>query len=81
MEIEIYTKSNCIFCERAKQLLDSKNIAYEEYEVIPDSEPAHAYSVTRDQVLKLFPSAKTLPQISINGAAIGGFSELESFFD
>ena len=32
-KIEIYTSSICIFCHRAKSLLNSKDIEYEEIDV------------------------------------------------
>jgi glutaredoxin 3 len=35
-KVEIYTKWGCPFCTRAKALLDSKGVAYEEYDVTPE---------------------------------------------
>ena len=37
-KIEIYTKSWCPFCHRAKALLDEKGFDYVEYDVTDDRE-------------------------------------------
>ena len=34
---------------------------------------------SREQFFEIFPTAKTFPQIIINGDKIGGFSELEQW--
>ena len=66
--IEIYTKSYCPFCWRAKDLLNRKKLDYIEMDVERDSRKW-------DQMVKR--SGKTtVPQIIINGKAIGGFDEL-----
>ena len=67
MEVKIYSKDNCIFCTKAKAVLSSHNpqvlMLDEDY--------------SRDQFFEIFPTAKTFPQIIINGEKIGGFHELE----
>ena len=32
-KVEVYTKWGCPYCARAKQLLDSKGVSYEEFDV------------------------------------------------
>ena len=67
MEVKIYSKDNCIFCTKAKAVLSSHNpqvlMLDEDY--------------SRDQFFEIFPTAKTFPQIIINGEKIGGYHELE----
>jgi len=67
-QIEIYSTNNCPFCTRAKQLLNSKNIAYTEKRI--DENPEFAKEM-QERTQK-----RTVPQIIINGNPIGGFDEL-----
>ena len=36
---------------------------------------------TREDFFKMFPNAKTFPQIVINGESIGGYHELEKWLE
>ena len=68
----IYSKSGCIFCDAAMELLDSKEIPYEEVKV-----PGNDYAVS------LFKehNFKTVPQIFDDGGThIGGYHALISIF-
>jgi glutaredoxin 3 len=66
--IQIYTTRWCGYCVRAKTLLDSKGLPYEEIPV--DSDPAF-----RAKLLDLT-GGWTVPQILIDGRPIGGYTEL-----
>ena len=68
-KVEIYVRSFCGYCFRAKRLLDSKGIEYEEHEVSfsgPD----------RQEMIDRSGGRTTVPQIFIDGRHIGGCSEL-----
>jgi glutaredoxin 3 len=67
--VEIYTKFGCPYCVRAKHLLDTKGVTYQEYDVTMGG-------AKRDEMLARAPGARTVPQIFINGAAIGGSDDL-----
>ena len=67
--VEIYTKSFCGYCFRAKRLLDSKGIAYEEHEV-------HFGGPERQEMIQRSGGRTTVPQIFIDGRHIGGCDEL-----
>ena len=69
MEVEIYSKTNCVFCDKAKMRLAKENPKIHMLD--------HDYS--REDFLKKFPNARTFPQIIINGENIGGYSELEKW--
>lgn len=69
--IEIYTKPSCTYCMQAKLLLDSKKIPFTEVRIGTD--------VTRDQFMEKFPDARTVPQITIDGKNIGGYTELAKY--
>jgi glutaredoxin 3 len=68
-KVEIYTKPFCSYCFRAKRLLDSKSIAYDEREIGfggPD----------RDEMIQRSNGLTTVPQIFIDGRHIGGCDAL-----
>lgn len=69
--VEIYSKFSCPYCARAKNLLASKNVKYVEYDVTMDS-------VKRAEMVERAPGARTVPQIFIDGQAIGGFDDLNA---
>ena len=69
--VTIYTKENCSFCTSAKMLMISKNIKYNELKLNED--------FTRENLLELYPSAKTFPVIVVDGYNIGGYNELQRF--
>lgn len=68
MKVELYTKSFCPYCERAKELLRIKGVAFIEYVVNDD--PARAAEMRRRG------AAETFPGIFIAGRPIGGCGEL-----
>jgi alkyl hydroperoxide reductase subunit F len=78
-KIEIFTKSYCPYCVRAKSLLDGLDLSYTEYELTFDR-AREAEMIERS-------GRFTVPQIFVNGRAIGGSDELVdmvedgSFFD
>lgn len=69
-KVEIYTWRFCPFCIRAKQLLDRKGVAYEEY-VIDGDEAARDAMVARGS-----DGRRSVPQVFIDGAHVGGCDDL-----
>ena len=71
MEVEIYSKTNCIFCDKAKMRLAKQ------------SPKIHMLDqdYNREDFFKKFPDARTFPQIIINGKNIGGYQELEKWLE
>lgn len=69
--VVIYSKDHCGYCDWAKQLLDKKNVPYQEIRV--DLEPDKLAEMVR-----LSGGRRTTPQIIINGEAIGGFDDLSA---
>lgn len=67
-KVELYTTGWCPFCTRAKQLLNSKNVPYQDTDV--DREP------DQRAVMMLRGGARTVPQIFIDDRPIGGCDEL-----
>jgi|APFre7841882654_1041346.scaffolds.fasta_scaffold104511_2 glutaredoxin 3 len=85
MQAEIYTKADCQYCKKAKELFLEKDISYQEFIISPgfDEDPAgpNQQYVTKAALLERAPNAKTVPQIWLEGNYIGGYTELAAFFN
>ena len=68
--IEIWSKPQCPFCDKAENLCKQKNFEYKKYMLDED--------FTREQMFEKFPSARTFPQITVNGELIGGYTEFDA---
>ena len=71
MKAEIFGKTDCIHCEKAKMLCSQKGIGFDYQELGKDFEMG--------LILERFPGARTFPQIIVDGKHIGGFDDLEAF--
>ncbi len=69
--VEIYTKFACPYCYRAKALLENKGVDYVEYDISSGGEK-------RAEMIERAPGARTVPQIFIDGRAIGGSDDLSA---
>jgi glutaredoxin 3 len=67
--VELYTKSFCPYCARAKKLLGDKGVAFEEYEISGGGEK-------REEMIQRAGGRTTVPQIFIDGEHIGGSDDL-----
>ncbi|MEY4270755.1 MAG: Glutaredoxin-3 [Pseudomonadota bacterium] len=67
--VEIYTKFLCPFCTRAKALLTGKGVDFTEYDVTMGGDD-------KAEMLRRVPHARTVPQIFIDGVAVGGSDDL-----
>ena len=81
MHAVIYTKDNCPFCTRAKALMDKRGITYDEKIIAVNGQDSRQLKenqewTTRETLLEIAPAAKTVPQIWLDGAHIGGHDEL-----
>jgi glutaredoxin 3 len=66
-KVVIYTTPYCPYCFRAKALLRSKHVEFEEIDVSDD--PA------RRAEMENLSARRTVPQIFIDGQPIGGFDD------
>lgn len=70
MHIIIYTKENCPNCTTAKQLLANKGMQFEErYIEVP---------LWFETLNMLYPEARQMPQIFIDGQRVGGLAGLQA---
>jgi glutaredoxin 3 len=74
MKVEIYTKPTCPHCVNAKNAFKAANIPFTEYTI--------GANITKEQVqarvnaLGLNVTVSTVPQIFIDDAYVGGYSDL-----
>jgi glutaredoxin 3 len=73
-KVEVYTTTQCPFCTRAKSLLKSKGVAFDEIDVTDDE-------ALREKMIELSGGRRTVPEIFINGKIVGGFDELRALND
>ena len=69
--VEIYTGPLCVFCDRAKALLNKKGVSYKEINIASDPNKM-------DEMIKKTNGMKTIPQIFIDGRHIGGNDRLQA---
>ena len=69
MKAVVWSKNQCPYCDQAKALLKQKGIEFEEKKV--------GEGFTKEDLLEAVPTARTVPQIILNGELIGGFQELK----
>ena len=68
--VQVYTTNYCGYCVRAKALLKKLDIPFDEIDVSEDAEKRDWLVAQSGQ--------RTVPQIFIDGRAIGGFMELHA---
>jgi glutaredoxin 3 len=71
--IEIYGKPACPYCEKAKALCEIRGYKFVYKSLGTD--------FTREELLESFPTARTVPQIIVNGTKIGGYTDLVSYIE
>ncbi|MDX6750811.1 glutaredoxin 3 [Geminicoccaceae bacterium 1502E] len=69
--VEIYTTPLCPYCWRAKRLLDAKSVGYLEIDLW--REPAR-----REEMSARAEGRTTVPQIFIDGRAVGGCDDIHA---
>lgn len=67
-EVRIYTTPFCGYCTRAKRLIESKGVAYEEVDVARDPH--------KRRWLVEATGMTTVPQVFVDGVSHGGFTDL-----
>ena len=70
----VWSKNNCIYCSKAKAVLDQKGIDYEERNVEgPDWTPEQFFEAVP-------PGTRTFPQIYIDEKYIGSYDNMMSYW-
>jgi glutaredoxin len=72
MKALVWSKDNCPYCDQAKSLLKQKGIEFEERKI--------GSGWTKEQLLESVPTARTVPQIFLDGELVGGYDNLVKKF-
>jgi len=64
----VWSKYDCPYCDQAKALLKNKGIEFEEKKI--------GDGYTKEDLLEAVPTARSVPQIFLDGELVGGFTEL-----
>ena len=73
MKVTICSKDNCGYCTRAIQLAKEKKVDLQVLKLDVD--------FTMDWLHSTFPTARTFPQIIVDGENIGGYTEFKELFN
>ena len=71
--IEIFGKTQCPFCDKAKNLCEQKGLDYTYKQLGTD--------FTREELFEEFPTARTFPQIIIGGNKVGGYEQMVDYIE
>ena len=69
--LDVYTRPTCIWCIRAKELLNSKGIPFKNLDINDDE--------LRKELKVKAPGIKTIPQIFKDEKRIGGYEDLVEY--
>ena len=73
MKVEIYSNPQCPYCDMAKNLAEQKGYDLT-YKMLDQD-------FNREQLMEVFPTARTFPQIIVDGNKIGGYTEFKAIVD
>lgn len=75
MDITIYSKPNCNWCVKAKELMNKLNLQYDEKILEQD--------YTREELRELVPEnlPLTVPQIFVYNKRVGGYEDFVDYCD
>ena len=73
MKIVIYSKNNCLYCNKAKHLVKSLGLDYTELKLEEFDSPI----AMMEHIGK---AVRTMPQIKIDGKLVGGYNQLVEYF-
>lgn len=69
-QVVIYTTGYCPYCTRAKSLLSKKSVEFKEVDV-SDRPDLRSWIAERT-------GQRTVPQVFVNGEALGGFTDIDA---
>ena len=73
MQITIYSKNNCLYCTKAKNLVKNLGLEYTEKKL----EEFESVDKMLEDIGK---QVRQMPQIKINDELIGGYNQLVEYF-
>ena len=73
MTIIVYSKNNCVYCTKAKHMLKTLGLDYEE-------KMMESFDSPQAMLEDIGKNVRTMPQIKIDGELIGGYNQLVEYF-
>ena len=73
MEIIVYSKNNCVYCNKAKTLLKNLGLDYKEKKM-------EDFESVESMLEDIGKKVRTMPQIKIDGKLVGGYNQLVEYF-
>ena len=73
MKITIYSKNNCTFCNKAKHLVKTLGLTYEEKKM-------EEFDCPQAMLEDIGKPVRTMPQIKIDDKLVGGYNQLIEYF-
>jgi len=70
--ILVYSKNNCVYCDKAKLLLKNLGLIYTEKKF-------EDFASTEALYEEIGKNVRSMPQIKINGQLIGGYNQLVEY--
>ena len=74
MTITIYSKNNCVYCNKAKALVKNLGLEYEEKKL-------ESFDSPQAMLEDIGKNVRQMPQIKIDGELIGGYNQLVVYFN
>lgn len=71
---QVWSQANCPACDEAKRILTKHQIAWQECKL-------GTSEYTKQQLFELVPTARSVPQIFLNGFHVGGLQELKKLLN
>ena len=74
MTITIYSKNNCVYCNKAKALVKNLGLEYEEKKL-------ESFDSPQAMLEDIGKNVRRMPQIKMDGELIGGYNQLVEYFN
>ena len=74
MKIVIYSKNNCVYCTKAKNLVKNLGLDYEE-------KTMESFDSVDKMLEDIGKPVRQMPQIKIDEELIGGYNQLVGYFE
>ena len=78
----VWSKETCGFCTQAIKELERRNYQVTVKKIIAPTTPIESrdWMYSKEDLLKVVPNARSVPQIFIEDKHIGGYTELMKYF-
>ena len=73
--ITVYTKDNCVYCEKAKALLKGLDLSFTEKKY------GKGFNTPEELFEAVGKKVRTMPQIMIDNELVGGYNQLVEYYN